>query len=269
MSVANGGDAGRSGRRGWQVGLGRIRRWSGRIDAFDLVAVAGLFVSVTGVAFTTGLRSALTAVEKPASRALRVERPDGVQPTVRGVVQLLELLERQVTTDLVTGLRSRSAILLDHALAVATAHEHVSWHAVVVLDVDRFKHINDRYGHRIGDEVLAALAQRITDAVGESGTVGRYGGEEFLVVLPKHDVNDGLAQSQRILEALRSSPIRVGEIDIPVTASAGIAASYGERCSVDGLIDAADAAMYQAKLAGRDRVVVADSLNLVYRARPD
>ena len=145
---------------------------------------------------------------------------------------------------------------MDQAIAVATAQKQMSWLGVVVLDVDRFKAINDTHGHRAGDEVLAELGRRVTEAVGDAGTAGRYGGEEFLIVLPKHDREASQILAERVLEAVRAGPVAAGSTMIAVTASAGVAATYGDRCTVDGMIDAADAAMYGAKDAGRDLVIV-------------
>lgn len=130
--------------------------------------------------------------------------------------------------------------------------------ALLMIDVDHFKRINDRFGHQQGDAVLREAVQRMQQATGEAGVLGRYGGEEFALLLPGVDAQAALDQADRLRHAVAApfepgSPLQpVG----PVSVSIGVA-SVSAQTSVDALFASADAALYRAKAQGRDRVVAA------------
>ena len=132
--------------------------------------------------------------------------------------------------------------------------------ALLMLDLDHFKHVNDRYGHQRGDAVLMEVAQRLRDQVREVDTVARYGGEEFVVVLPETAMAGALNVAERIGEAVRDQPIG-GQSARPlqVTVSTGAAVFPDHGTTPEELIRAADAALYVAKETGRDRSVAADA----------
>jgi diguanylate cyclase (GGDEF)-like protein len=127
-----------------------------------------------------------------------------------------------------------------------------------MIDVDRFKRVNDAYGHPAGDQVLMALSRGLRLRLRECDVVGRYGGEEFAVVLPGVEVEDGKV----ILDQLRTSFAEVlfyaGDATFRCTFSAGIAA-FPQIASADALIEAADVALYSAKGNGRNRVETASA----------
>ena len=130
--------------------------------------------------------------------------------------------------------------------------------AVVVLDVDHFKDVNDRHGHQRGDAVLAELAQRVRAQVRDVDTVARYGGEELVVVLPETDGAGGRLLAERVREAVAREPFDgVDRPGLRVTLSAGVADLPTCGRSADELVRAADDALYVAKASGRDRVVLA------------
>ena len=158
------------------------------------------------------------------------------------------------TTDALTGAANRH--LLDERLARAVAHAHASHTdcAVLFVDVDHFKHINDTLGHTAGDQVLTALADTLRSRLRQSDLLARYGGEEFVVLLP----GSGLAAAQRLAEDLR---VRVMSLPVPVLAggtplrvSIGVAALSPRSHTPEALLAAADAALYTAKRAGRNTV---------------
>jgi diguanylate cyclase (GGDEF)-like protein len=135
--------------------------------------------------------------------------------------------------------------------------------SLVVLDLDRFKEVNDRFGHPTGDALLRRVADAISSAVrgGDTaarlnGSVARMGGEEFAVLLPGADEDEALEIADRILEAVRSAVVRTGRGAVQVSASAGVAALDGAEVSADELYARADRAMYASKAAGRDRSTV-------------
>jgi diguanylate cyclase (GGDEF)-like protein len=152
-------------------------------------------------------------------------------------------LHRQATTDPLTGLANRAAITrtLDDALVARAA-------SVMFVDLDGFKEVNDRLGHERGDAVLVEAADRIATSLGRVGTVGRLGGDEFLVVLPALTSRDLTTLADRILGHL-SEPWPAGG---SITASIGIATSL-PRESGGRLLHRADTAMYDAKSRGRSR----------------
>jgi diguanylate cyclase (GGDEF)-like protein/PAS domain S-box-containing protein len=135
--------------------------------------------------------------------------------------------------------------------------------AVLFLDIDHFKSINDTWGHQAGDTVLREVAQRLTDNVRKEDFVGRYGGEEFAIVLPGNDLEAATQTAERLRQALNTIPCfweteKMGSvIAIPVTASIGVAVYQQHGIAREELIEAADQAMYQAKRQGRNQVCIA------------
>ncbi|TVP54839.1 MAG: diguanylate cyclase [Halomonadaceae bacterium] len=177
---------------------------------------------------------------------------------VRRARELNDLLRQ----DRMTGLLNHALIKeeLGHELTRATREKTAL--AVVMLDIDRFKGINDRYGHATGDLVICALANLLRQRLRRTDRIGRYGGEEFMAVLP----GCGLAQVQSVIDQVREHfqaiPFVSDEGEFFVTLSAGVAAieADGRGHSGDQLLAAADGALYQAKNTGRNRVVLAATL---------
>jgi len=205
-------------------------------------------------------------VELAARRQVLVAAPL-VSPLGVGFVLFTALLlprvaeqERRLfaraTTDPLTGLLNRAAFE-ERALAeLARAGRTGRSLAVAMLDVDHFKSFNDRFGHLAGDAALTAVARAVARTVRGIDAAGRYGGEEFIVLLVEADAEAALHAAERIRAAVAS----LGPPRIPtgVTVSAGIATHRGdfERTSLESLVARADAALYAAKKAGRDRVVL-------------
>lgn len=154
--------------------------------------------------------------------------------------------------DPLTGLPNRR--LLDDRLQVALAHAHRSTGrlAVMFVDLDRFKQINDSLGHEVGDRLLVEVANRLRDGLREDDTVARIGGDEFLIVLSDLDGPDSPAHTAaRLIEALQQ-PIRIGEHELSITTSIGISLYPDDSVDAALLIRKADAAMYRAKAQGRN-----------------
>src|SRR6185369_1364970 len=128
---------------------------------------------------------------------------------------------------------------------------------IVLLDVDHFKAVNDTYGHPVGDEVLIEFGARCSRVVRDYDVVGRYGGEEFLVVLPGGSLPDAASVGGRLLDAIARRPFKTSAGELAVTASAGASSTGQGYLDVDAMIAAADAALYEAKRAGRARLHVA------------
>jgi diguanylate cyclase (GGDEF)-like protein len=127
--------------------------------------------------------------------------------------------------------------------------------AVILADLDHFKRINDTLGHLAGDSVLRQVAQRLHHSVRPYDAVGRYGGEEFLIVLPGCDGDSALSLAERLRQAIASDRIDAEGTEVAITLSLGVAVSSGEaQLDAVELLRAADAALYEAKNAGRNRV---------------
>ncbi len=174
------------------------------------------------------------------------------------LVRSREAIEHQANHDPLTELPNRRAILdrLQKELARAARHSDVL--TVGMCDIDHFKAVNDTYGHQTGDEVLCELARILTGCCREYDTVGRMGGEEFLVIIPTKPGTVAAPQYDRICAMVAKTTIATRSGPLSVTLSIGVATA-AEDDTVDRLLGAADEALYRAKADGRNRVVVADS----------
>ncbi len=162
------------------------------------------------------------------------------------------MVERQALVDGLTGLANRRAASDALHAEVARAERLETPLSVVLADLDEFKEVNDVHGHAVGDEVLRVVAEVLRETLRESDVAGRWGGEEFLLLLPGADEEGAaqLAERVRVALAARSIPSVPG---LRVTASFGVAEYAGET-NPEQLLEAADGALYRAKRAGKDRV---------------
>jgi diguanylate cyclase (GGDEF)-like protein len=168
---------------------------------------------------------------------------------------LVEESRWMATTDALTGLLNRRAFLDSTSREVARSKRYGDKLSVVLLDVDHFKQINDRRGHAAGDMVLSALGKLLLHALRTCDIVARWGGEEFVLVLPSTALEGAEEVAERVRALLEDAEIRDGNGDkIPVTASFGVA-MYALGETLEQVIDRADRAMYLAKSGGRNRVV--------------
>jgi two-component system, cell cycle response regulator len=125
---------------------------------------------------------------------------------------------------------------------------------LLLIDIDHFKAVNDAHGHQAGDHVLREIARRFRDRLRAVDAVGRYGGEEFLVILPHTTAEDARQTAERLRQAVADQPFRAGGREIGVSVSIGVASYPGTADNPDALVREADAALYRAKQAGRNRV---------------
>ena len=165
-----------------------------------------------------------------------------------------DALREQATHDHLTGLWNRGEILaeLDREAARA-AREHRPL-AVVMADIDHFKRINDTYGHQAGDAVLRQTAERMRSVMRNYDSIGRYGGEEFLFVLPGCDVTEARQVAERARALVHGAPHHAGDLDLQVSISLGVACTGNGSVEPTALIKAADDALYRAKAKGRNCV---------------
>ncbi|MCL4794857.1 MAG: diguanylate cyclase [Bryobacteraceae bacterium] len=167
-----------------------------------------------------------------------------------------EALRVQATRDVLTGCWNRRAILEVLGRELPRSRREGRHLAVVLADLDNFKQVNDRWGHAAGDAVLVEAARRMESGVRPYDSLGRYGGEEFLAVLPGCDEGGAISLASRLAGNLRRDPVLYDGEPISVTGSFGVScAPAGAQVGVDDLLRAADEALYEAKRTGRDRVI--------------
>jgi len=170
-----------------------------------------------------------------------------------------EALRIQATHDPLTGVWNRAAIMEALGRELARAAREDGLVAVVMADLDHFKRINDTYGHLAGDEVLKEAIHRVCSSLRPYDLIGRYGGEEFLIVLTGDSALSAANIAERVRECVAGKPVRVAESNIRVTVSLGLAtAEMPGPVWAESLVRAADTALYRAKAAGRNRVAVAE-----------
>jgi diguanylate cyclase (GGDEF)-like protein len=171
-----------------------------------------------------------------------------------GLLAAQEALRRRATHDDLTGLWNRGMILDRLAQELSRARREGTSVGVAMADLDHFKQINDTYGHAAGDAVLRHASQRMRDTLRVHDCLGRYGGEEFLIVAPNCTGSALETVAERSRAAVESEPVVIGASTIAVTVSVGIASTLGTNYDETALMRAADAALYEAKARGRNRV---------------
>jgi diguanylate cyclase (GGDEF)-like protein len=166
-----------------------------------------------------------------------------------------EALREQATRDSLTHLWNRSYILDAMTRELSRAYRESSPLGLVIVDLDHFKCVNDNHGHPAGDAVLQEAARRMQNSIRQYDSIGRYGGEEFLILLPGCSGAESCVQAERLRRQLTHNDIRVNDSSLRVTASFGVTAAVpGESWTAEGLIRKADEALYVAKKSGRNRV---------------
>jgi two-component system cell cycle response regulator len=171
----------------------------------------------------------------------------------RRILDLQDALRLQATHDGLTGLLNRNSILDKLEEELARNSRDAKPVALLMVDLDRFKSINDTHGHLAGDAVLREAAARMKSVARCYDSLGRYGGEEFLVVLPGCDLAAATAQAERLRLAIADQPFSCSQQQLAVTCSIGLACT--DTHAPESLIRRADEALYEAKSRGRNRVV--------------
>jgi two-component system cell cycle response regulator len=164
-------------------------------------------------------------------------------------------LDRVSRTDPLTGLFNRRHLDEQLVRQRADSGRHHDPLCVLLLDIDHFKKINDTFGHPAGDLVLCAFADRLRAELRSSDIIGRWGGEEFLVIMPRTDLAGALEVAERLRGATAASPVRVGSSNISMSVSGGCVLSTASE--TDALLQLVDTCLYAAKASGRNRIVTA------------
>lgn len=243
-----------------------------------VVVVSGLVLAAFVAAETQLPANGLVAV--PAA-AYELSRPLVLVNTAAAlfIVQFLsrrearraeQLVYEIAATDALTGVANRRQFRHQGTLELERTLRYERALSVIVLDIDHFKQVNDVYGHAAGDVVLAAVAKRISEVIRATDVFGRIGGEEFALLLPETGLPGAVTLAQRIRRVVAAEPVSTGQTVISVTASLGVACARRADASIDGPLDRADGALYDAKRAGRNCVrcaaAIAQAAPVVHQA---
>ncbi|MCF6211634.1 MAG: diguanylate cyclase [Gammaproteobacteria bacterium] len=191
-----------------------------------------------------------------AIETYHVAKVTSLEETLAHTQQQKDRLRVAASTDSLTGLANHDAIIaeLEMALTEIAQGEHTV--AVVMADLDHFKDVNDTYGHLAGDKVLTEVSRRLRAALRGFDRVGRYGGEEFLLILHNATPTSMKHVTERVRKHITDNPVKLPELSLKVTMSMGVTMIRSGETAEDA-IARADTALYAAKKAGRDRIVVA------------
>jgi diguanylate cyclase (GGDEF)-like protein len=172
------------------------------------------------------------------------------------LLEKARLLEQRAITDSLTGLHNRQQILelAEREFQRARRFRHPL--GTLMLDVDNFKQVNDTYGHAAGDQVLRAVADRVGERLRNIDFVGRYGGDELIVLLVETELEDARRVAERIRESVAQEPVSIDQQDLKITISLGLAPFSYEFPNLAALLKEADMALYAAKRAGKNQVKV-------------
>jgi diguanylate cyclase (GGDEF)-like protein len=223
-----------------------------------LAAIVGLavYLSLMGIEFFTYVRQLHDVKTTLDSQKATLEGANAIlHNQIEEIHDLQEKLREQANRDSLTGLFNRRYLEGTLEREMARSRRESAPLSMVLLDVDHFKEVNDNYGHQAGDEVLRVLAKLLMEHARAEDIVCRYGGEEFLLVLPKMPLTIAMERATQLLQIVKQTIVSFGELRIQVTISIGVAAIPEDADSTERLIRCADNALYQAKSRGRDRVV--------------
>jgi diguanylate cyclase (GGDEF)-like protein len=215
-------------------------------------------------------------IPMPGQRVLLIAEPVALPSDLETVTAELQRTKRILTiketelkaviaqadevshTDALTFLPNRKQIIGDLQREVIFSDRYGTPLTISMVDIDFFKKINDTYGHTVGDDVLRSLGSELRNRIRHPDTIGRYGGEEFLIVLPHSPVNAAMEQAERLCKHVRSLLIKSDEQEIRLTVSIGIAQYKIQKEDWESFLSRADAALYQAKNNGRDQWAVSE-----------
>jgi len=178
----------------------------------------------------------------------------GIADRVLGFRRERDVARKMAEEDALTGVQSRRAIEMQLRALASEARAGGSGLGVLFVDIDHFKSINDRFGHGIGDACLAAVAQRLQAELRDGDHLGRWGGEEFVALLPGANLDNAHHTSERILRAVSAAPVLIASGEVSITVSIGIAVLDPMHDDMHSLLHRADSALYRAKANGRNRV---------------
>jgi len=181
---------------------------------------------------------------------------DQLMISLKKEAELVKQLEKLSLTDTLTNIPNRRYIMSLITKQFDRARLEEVMFSILILDLDRFKHLNDVYGHLVGDELLKHTAKVIKKYLRPQDHVGRFGGEEFIVLLPETATETALLLGERLRNNIAVNSLLLGTHSLKVTVSIGVASFRSEDTTINKILSRADQGLYQAKQQGRDRVVM-------------
>jgi diguanylate cyclase (GGDEF)-like protein len=228
---------------------------TGLVTLASIIGLA-IYLALMGIEFFTYIRQ-LREVQEAVDRQKQTleEANAALYQQIDKINDLQEKLKEQANRDSLTGLFNRRYLEGTLEREMARCKREGAPLSMLLLDLDHFKLVNDSYGHQAGDEVLRIFGHVLQENARAEDIVCRYGGEEFLLVLPKMPLAIARERAAQLLKLFRETTVRFEDLSIPITTSIGIAATPEHSDSAEGLIRCADQALYNAKSRGRDRAV--------------
>jgi diguanylate cyclase (GGDEF)-like protein len=232
------------------------------------VVAAGIGVALTAILVRAHMGYRYARLVKAAEKIAAGDYSVSVQPrgsglewrlgtAVNTIAAALVDSHDRATFDRLTGVANRQSLLASLFAEVERASRYDRPLSVAFVDIDHFKAVNDTYGHAVGDVVLRGVAQAIAASLRTSDMIGRYGGEEFMLILTETNVEEGAALTEKLRTLVQRQRFAVeGATEIAVTISIGIAGGTGAKLRMENLVRDADAAMYSAKALGRNQTYV-------------
>lgn len=181
---------------------------------------------------------------------------NGLKQEIARREEMEKALTMEATTDFLTGLANRRSFMERLKSEMARIRRYGGVGSLIMLDIDRFKSVNDSYGHNVGDQVLAGLGELLAGSVRECDLPGRIGGEEFLIFLSETSIDGAGCFAERVRKSIKGRPVTTEDGPVSFTVSIGVTQINKEDSSMDEVIARADRAMYRAKELGRDRVEI-------------
>jgi diguanylate cyclase (GGDEF)-like protein len=218
--------------------------------------LTGLLLAMLGIVIVWQVRTRNLRLRARTLERLVAQRTRELEVDKQALEEARAALWQQATHDALTGLANRSHVLEILAQAITHAQRHKQPLAIALIDLDHFKRINDEYGHLTGDAVLIEASGRMCDTLPANATVGRYGGEEILAVVPGVAPHD-TAPFEALRQCIAQNPFGEDGAHVQVTCSVGVAWLHPHDSDEFDLIRRADVALYLAKTSGRNRVVMA------------
>jgi len=224
-------------------------------DGMEGIGFAFSSLVLIGFLLVQGHRMNAMYCKLQVDRALEHKRLEELQEAKARAEDAHREVLYYATYDALTAVLNRRAVMHQFEAELDRLAQTGGWLSVVMLDIDHFKRINDTYGHLVGDQVLQGVVGRLKESVRDGDIIGRYGGEEFIAILPDCDACRVQAVAERIRLGIANCPIPAGDLTIPVTASLGVALTSPSASPIQNLLSKADWALYQAKNSGRNKVV--------------
>ncbi len=228
---------------------------NGLVTLASMIGLAA-YLSLIGIEFFAYVRQLHSVQDTLDQQRQTLEGANSIlQDQIEKIHDLQEKLREQANRDSLTGLFNRRYLEGTLERELARCRREGAPLSMVLLDIDHFKLVNDTYGHQAGDEVLRVFGRLLMEHARAEDIVCRYGGEEFLLVLPKMPLDIAHERAAQLLKIFQETIVSHADLRIRITASIGIATTPDHSASVEGLIRCADQALYQAKRRGRNLVI--------------